>query len=256
MDKKTMVAELREMGIEVDGRTSEAKVTEIYEQATASKEEITMSNKAERANRVTVQTVADGQYEARFYRTHRPLATVNSVETGWMADPKANSTTNRESFRNYVIEHADEVGVLWQPAKQVQAWERKHNSYLTDEQVAEDALTLVTPALERLAEKSRYDMWITSDIEVTAITPKESNLTYVEDGRYTKSGAWCVADIELELDVVVSDKKMQMVYHMEMKSGQICKPKTTIAEWNEMVAREMELNGIEDTADKDAEQTA
>ena len=35
-----------------------------------------------------------------------------------------------------------------------------------------------------------------------------------------------------------------MVYMVNMKSGQICKPKTTIAEWNELVGKELELNGI------------
>ena len=40
-------------------------------------------------------------------------------------------------------------------------------------------------------------------MEVTAVTPKESTLTYVEDGRYMKSGAWCVADIEVDRKSVV-----------------------------------------------------
>ena len=201
-----------------------------------------------RANRVTVQTTEQG-YEARFYRTHRLIASVSSQDTEWKADEGANSTTNRESFRAWVIAHSEEWDVEWNPDQQKQAWERKYNTYLTDEQVAEDAITLVEDAIYRLADKSRYCMVINS-IEVSAITPKDSPLAYVEDGRYTKSGAWCVADIELELDVIVGNlPSIRMVYHMEMKSGQICKPKTTIAEWNEMVAREMELNGIEDMTD-------
>lgn len=203
-----------------------------------------------RANRTTVQTTENG-YEARFYRTHKLVVVVESKETEWKADADANSTTNRESFRNWVTEHAEEFGIEWSPAKQTQAWERKHNTYLTDEEVTEDALTLVAPAIDRLAEKSRYDM-VVNGIEVTAVSPKESTLTYVEDGRYTKSGAWCVADIELEIDVLVGEHSMRMVYQMEMKSGQICKPKTTIAEWNEMVKAEMELNGIELAEEKTA----
>jgi hypothetical protein len=81
-------------------------------------------------------------------------------------------------------------------------------------------------------------------LEVTAITPKESPLSYVEDGRYTKSGAWCVADIEISVTVEIAGQTMEMLYNMEMKSGQICKSKTTIAEWNELVGKELELNGI------------
>lgn len=195
-----------------------------------------------RANRVAVQTTENG-YEARFYRTHRHICTVASADTEWQADENANATTNRESFRAWVCDHADQYDILWNPDKAEQAWERKHNTYLTDEDVAEDTLTLVAPSLERLADKSRYDMMIVST-EVSAVTPKESTLGYVENGRYTKSGAWCVADIELTVGTIINGNAVAILYNMEMKSGQICKPKTTIAEWNEMVARELELQGI------------
>lgn len=195
-----------------------------------------------RANRITVQTTENG-FEGRFYRTHKLLATINSEETNFKAG-EGNSTTNREMYRAYLMEHAEEFGVMWNPTQQKQAWERKYNSYMTDEQVAEDALTLVEDAISRLADKSRYDMEIVS-MDVSAVTAKESPLSYVEDGRYTKSGAWCVADIEVTIMVNIGGNEMEMLYNMEMKSGQICKPKTTIAEWNEMVARELDLQGIE-----------
>lgn len=195
-----------------------------------------------RANRITVQTTENG-FEGRFYRTHKLLATTNSEETNFKAG-EGNSTTNREMYRAYLMEHAEEFGVIWNPTQQKQAWERKYNSYMTDEQVAEDALTLVEDAVNRLADKSRYDMEIVS-MDVSAVTAKESPLSYVEDGRYTKSGAWCVADIEVTIMVNIGGNEMEMLYNMEMKSGQICKPKTTIAEWNEMVARELDLQGIE-----------
>lgn len=195
-----------------------------------------------RANRITVQTTENG-FEGRFYRTHKLLATINSEETNFKAG-EGNSTTNREMYRAYLMEHAEEFGVIWNPTQQKQAWERKYNSYMTDEQVAEDALTLVEDAINRLADKSRYDMEIVS-MDVSAVTAKESPLSYVEDGRYTKSGAWCVADIEVTIMVNIGGNEMEILYNMEMKSGQICKPKTTIAEWNEMVARELDLQGIE-----------
>lgn len=195
-----------------------------------------------RANRVAVQTTENG-FEARFYRTHKHICTVASVDTTWKEDIEANATTNREAYRTFVCDHAEEFGVIWNPAKAEQAWERKHNIYMTDEEVAEDAITLVAPAIDRLADKSRYDM-VVVDIEMTGIAPKESNLSYVEDGRYTKSGAWCVADIEITVGTIIGGKAVAILYNMEMRSGQICKSKTTIAEWNEMVAKELELQGI------------
>lgn len=196
-----------------------------------------------RANRVTVQTTKDG-YKATFYKTHTLVGVIESNETDWQADENANSTTNRESFREYICRNAECHDIEWLPNKQKQAWNRQFDKYMTDKEVAVDTVTLVSDALYRLAEKSRYNMVISS-ISVDAILPKKTDLTYVEDGRYIKSGAWCMADIELELDVLIGEHSMRMIYNVEMKSGQICKPKTTIAEWNEIVAREMELNGIE-----------
>ena len=213
------------------------------------KEETIM--KMERANRITIQSNENG-YEGRFYRTHKLIATIQSNNTNWQANADANSTTNREMYRAYLIEHSAEYGITYNPNQQIQAWNRKYNSYMTNEQVAEDAIELIGKAIDRLAEKSRYDMTIDT-IEMTDIRAKESTLTYVEYGKYVKSGTWCTADIEMTISVTVNGHGIEMVYNMEMKSGQICKPKTTISEWNEMVAKEMELNGIEDTIeDKDA----
>ena len=109
--------------------------------------------------------------------------------------------------------------------------------------MAEDTITLMTPTLDRLAEKCKYNMEIVG-LEVTAVSPVYTDLTYVEHGRYTKSGAWCMAQIEISVAVGIAGQTMDMVYIANMKSGQICKPKTTIADWNELVDKELELNGI------------
>lgn len=195
-----------------------------------------------RANRVTVQTIENG-YKATFYRTHSVIAVIESGDTDWQANTDANATTNRESFREYICRNAGSHDVEWSPAKATQAWDRKYNTYMTDEQVSEDTITLITPALDRLAEKCKYDMEI-AGIEVTAVSPVDTDLTYVEDGRYTKSGAWCMAQIEVSITVEIAGQTMDMVYMVNMKSGQICKPKTTISDWNELVGKELELNGI------------
>ena len=88
-------------------------------------------------------------------------------------------------------------------------------------------------------------------IDLAAVTPKDSTLSYVEDGRYSKDGAWCVADIELTLQIHIYGTDMEMPFTMEMKSGQICKPKTTIAQWTEQVSREMDIQGIEEPKAED-----
>lgn len=201
-----------------------------------------MRNELTRANRIAVET-KDGKFVGRFYRTHKMLVEINDAQTDWSANEESNATQNREAFRIYLTEHANEFGIMWHPAKAEQAWERKYNIYMNDEQVAEDAMTLLRPSIERLADKCKFDMTIVST-EVTAVTPKESTFTYVENGRYIKSGAWCVADIEVTIGTIINGKAVAILYGMEMKSGQICKPKTTIAEWNEIVIKELDLQGI------------
>ena len=197
----------------------------------------------ERANRVAVQNTEAG-YVARFYRTHKYLGEVAiSTEDG------KHSNTLREEARVQAIAQCHTIDVEWNPETQQQAWERKYNTYMTDEEVGEDALTLVTPAIERLVEKCKYDMELT-DIRVSAITPNPSTLSYVENGRYTKSGAWCTATIEVVVSTHTIGEDMDILYQMELKSGQICKPKTTIAEWNMKVLEEMMLNGIEIPTDE------
>lgn len=203
----------------------------------------------QRANRVTVQAQADG-YVATFYRTHKVLVKVVSCETSWQADSKANSTAQREAFRQWCTDHSAEYGVDWNPEQQTQAWARKYNRYMTDEQVYEDAITLVEERLYELAEKCRHDMEIVS-IDGGAVTPKDSTLSYVEDGRYSKDNAWCVADIELTLQIHIYCTDMEMPFTIEMKSGQICKPKTTIAQWTEQVSREMDMQGIDEPKAED-----
>lgn len=221
---------------------------EVSANPTAEEEEDDMDKYLEtfvRANRCTVQATEEG-YVVHFYRTHKHIKDIEVKTT-----EGGHSNELREWARSFAIGQCPTYEIIWEPEMQKQAWERKYNTYNTDAEVSEDALTLITPAIDRLADKSRYDM-VVNGIEVTDIRAKESSLTYVENGRYTKSGAWCVADIELEIDVTVGEHSMRMVYAMEMKSGQICKPKTTIAEWNEMVARELELNGIEIKEEKTA----
>ena len=203
----------------------------------------------QRANRVTVQAQDQG-YVATFYRTHKVLAKVVSRETSWQADTTANSTAQREAFRQWCTEHSTEYGIDWNPEQQTQAWARKYNRYMTDEQVGEDAIILVEERLNELADKCRHDMEIVS-IDLAAVTPKDSTLSYVEDGRYSKDGAWCVADIELTIQIHIYGTDMEMPFQMEMKSGQICKPKTTIAQWTEQVSHEMDLAGIEEPKAED-----
>lgn len=199
-----------------------------------------MSKSVERANRVSVQATEQG-YVARFYRTHKLVAEIQSQDTAFEPAEDTNKTVQREAFRAYVIEHSAEYGVSFDNGKAEQAWDRKYQAYTTDEQVSEDAITLLTPMIDRLVEKCKYQVSL-AEIQMLSVDAEDTNFSYIEDGRYASNGNWAWADITMQ---VVLDEGIELEYHMALKSGQICKPKLTIAEFEDMLKTESELAGIE-----------
>lgn len=175
-----------------------------------------------RANRIAVVAVENGLV-AKFFRTHAEVRTIYSWETGWKPDEKANSTANRESFRQWACDNAELYDVQWDATKAKQAWDRKHQKYETDEQVAEDATTLLEMALTGVANKMGYSWTITYD----GIWAKKNTPDYVIDGKYEKNGCWAWADIAMTVKFIKDDCGTEIPMDMEMVSGQIKKPKVT-----------------------------
>lgn len=199
-----------------------------------------MSKSVERANRVSVQATEQG-YVARFYRTHKLVAEIQSQDTAFEPAEDANKTVQREAFRVYAIEHSAEYGVSFDNGKAEQAWDRKYQAYATDEQVYEDAITLLTPMINRLVEKCKYQVSL-AEIQMLSVDAEDTNFSYIENGRYASNDNWAWADITMQ---VVLDEGIELEYHMALKSGQICKPKLTIAEFEDMLKTESELAGVE-----------
>lgn len=175
-----------------------------------------------RANRITVVAVENGLV-AKFFRTHAEVRTIYSWETGWKPDEEANSTANRESFRQWACDNAGLYDVQWDATKAKQAWDRKHQKYETDEQVAEDATTLLEMALTGVADKMGYSWTIAYD----GIWAKKNTPDYVIDGKYEKNGYWAWADIAMTVKFIKDDCGTEISIDMEMVSGQIKKPKIT-----------------------------
>ena len=187
-----------------------------------------------RANRVVIRTEADG-YVAEFFKTHKSIATVEQSETTWVADKTHNSTQQRESFRTWVQNHAEEFGVDWMPELQAQAWDRHFWKYETDAQVEEDAITLMGWTIKTLCEKVGLSVEL-GKMALDSIVPMASPLSYVENGRYTKTGNWAVAQVNLEVRATVDGEEMDLIYPIEMRSGQLTKIKLTKEELQQMVA--------------------
>lgn len=186
-----------------------------------------------RANRTIIRTTANG-YEAEFFKTHKSITVVASEDTAWARNKDHNSTQAREDFRTWVQNHADEFGVDWSPEYQAQAWDRHFWKYETDEQVEEDACTLMTWTIRKLADATGYDCQV-AKISLDAIVPNESPLSYVENGKYVKNGNWAVAQVNLAVTLVHDDKEEEIIYPIEMRSGQLTKIKMNKAEFKAMV---------------------
>lgn len=186
-----------------------------------------------RANRVVVRTEENG-YVAEFYKTHKSICTVEQSETVWVADETHNATQQRESFRTWVQNHAEEFGVDWIPEYQAQSWDRHYWKYETDAQVEEDACTLMRWTIEGLAEKTKSDL-VVKEIGLDAIVPNKCDLSYIEDGKYVKNGNWAMATVNLNVLMVLDGKEEEIIYPIEMRSGQLTKVKMNQAEFKAMV---------------------
>lgn len=187
-----------------------------------------------RANRVVVRAEADG-YVAEFFKTHKSIAVVMSEDTEWVRKADHNPTQAREDFRTYVQTHAEEYGVAWLPEYQAQAWDRHYWKYENDEQVEEDAIELMRWTIASICEKCglAVDM---GAMALDSISPMESPLSYVENGKYVKNGNWAVAQVNLEVKCTIEGSEIDIIYPIEMRSGQLTKIKLTKDIIMEMVA--------------------
>ena len=202
----------------------------------------TQANSTGRANRITI-VVEDGNYIGRYYRTHKLLATINSNDTTWKPNTEAKITTNKDEFFKWLVANAHKYNLYYDATQATQAWDRQHKVYMTDADVQDDVSSLMAITMVQLANKCKFDIKITS-ITVESVTPAHCDLSYVEFGRYIKSGAWCNAHVDISIGIEYNGQALAIPYTMQIKSGQICKPKLTITEFNGLVAEEFELNNI------------
>lgn len=189
--------------------------------------------KENRANRVVVSATDDNMV-ADFYKTHKHVGTITSSDIGF----KASSTTKngiREEFRQSAIQHTEEFGIAWIPEYQTQSWDRQYWKYETDEQVEEDAIELMKYTINKVCEGCKYQAHVES-ITLDSIIPMESNLSYVENGKYLKNGNWAVAQVNLEVKCTIQDTDIDIIYPIEMRSGQLTKIKLSKSDIDMMIA--------------------
>lgn len=186
-----------------------------------------------RANRVVVNRTENGNWQADFYKTHKLVGKCNSKGTDWKS-VGTTQTADRESFRTWAIENADKYGVEWKPELQTQAWDRKYDRYETDAQVERDSAELMWHTVRELAEKCEYKASLT-EITLDSIVPIHDAPDYCTDGKYNKNGNWAWADLQMDVQIVINDTPISIIYPMQIISGQIKKIKLTKTDIDQMI---------------------
>lgn len=218
-----------------------------------------------RANKVTVKVRANKGFVADFYRTHKHIGTVQSAETEWKAEDDMSKIGQRESFRAYVISHANDYGIEWNPADMRTEENKRKPVYKTDEDLIDDVIISMAQGFMELVEKCKYGTkW--GGMEVDEIVPMQKTARGVdlsqlgiEDGKYKNTGNWAWADIKCAITIKYKKSEVYIPVVAQLVSGQLKKPKITITSLTEMIhdelisanlATELELNPPKEKAPK------
>lgn len=209
----------------------------------------TTETKMERANRIAVQNTPTG-YKADFYRTHKHLATLLSENTTWQADESANKSAQREDFRKFAIEHADMVGILWNPADLRSAENVRIPKYENDEMLKSDAIKLLWDNLWDMTKDCGLDVefGILSADYIVPMThsAKGTDLSKlgITDGKYNSTGNWAWAEVEMTLTLTKAGQEIYYTTTAQLVSGQLKKPHITKTSFIESVRESLKEAGL------------
>lgn len=198
-----------------------------------------------RANRVAVK--ADGEnFIADFYRTHKPIGSINSENTEWVAPEDAtNKTAMRESFRLWVITNCADFGIEWNPKDMRAPQNIRKPKYDSDQALIDDAMGMLIPEMQTLVEKCKYPIaW--GGIAHEEIIPmthtgtgRELSTLGIEDGKYLKSGNWAWADMKFVMTFKYNNEECYTTIIMKLVSGQLKKAGIGIMEFNDKIKAEL-----------------
>lgn len=198
-----------------------------------------------RANRVAVK--ANGEnFVADFYRTHKAIASMHSENTDWVAPQDAtNKSAARESFRQYAISHVEDINVDWKPQDMRAEGNIRRPRYTTDQELIDDATSMVMPEMKALVDKCKYDIeWggvQHEDIVPLTHTGTGRDLTTmgIIDGKYEKSGNWAWAEVVFMTVFRYKKEECYIKTVMQLVSGQLKKTGIRITEFNNRVKAEI-----------------
>lgn len=209
-----------------------------------------MSTLLERANKITIASTETGM-TATFRRTHRVVASIAQADTGFIANPEQNKTLQRESFRQYMIDNADSYGIKWDPSDNRMDINKRKSVYKTEEDIAEDAIAMITSDITQMISKMPWaDMITDTIITCDGVSPKyeTSKGIYldsmgIEDGRYA-NGNYAWMNISISIEMQTADETIYQILQMELVSGQLKKFKMSQTAWNNEIKTSLIEMGI------------
>lgn len=172
-----------------------------------------------RANKVTVLVTPEGM-TARFVRTHRLITEVDSKITGFTPIEGKTKTAQREAFRDFVIEHANQYGVDWKPEKM--STMALPNKYADKEQLLDAAVLLVTPDITKWVEDLGNGLEV-SNIMGTYVSEVDEYNGREVSPRYN-NGNYAYANIGIEIQLKSGDQEAVVTMECLLVSGQMKKP--------------------------------
>lgn len=169
-----------------------------------------------RANRVTV-VVENDNMVGTYWRTHKRLTSITSSDTDWTPDEDANATANRESFRKYLIDKANDIGIEYDPHDRRTEDNRFPSKWSDEETIADWAVRLASKGLIEWASKA--ENIAIGEIQFLGLSEVEGKDLQYANGNY----AW--ASIELDVEITRGDSSCNLLIAMDIVSGQMRKPK-------------------------------
>lgn len=179
-------------------------------------------NTLARANRVAVQTLEDGSFEARFFRTHKHISTINSKDTAFTPNPDSNKTAQREQFREWVCTNGNLFGVSYDPDdKRIDDY-KLPAKYTDDNVLSTASIQLITPDINKWVSEVQGLGLISIDVDQITEVTKSGKGTKV-DSKYL-NGNWAWASINIITTVKAQDTEGYVSMTVDLVSGQLKKP--------------------------------
>lgn len=182
-----------------------------------------MTTTIERANKVTVNITEQG-FEAKFFKTHKHVATIQSTDTAFPMNPQINKSAQRELFRLWVCENASEYGVNWRPEDMRADVNKMPNKYDTDELLMTTSVNLIKGDILEWAEK-KTDLIQVIDIQADHIIPVTDHKGKLVSSKYG-NGNWAYAQVQIIVTVrrAQDGEEYYVVLATSLVSGQLKKP--------------------------------